>query len=63
MPLDSETIRYLTQSDAEQLLDEGERTAGLAMLRAVACWNTDSDLELPAVDLARRKLRSAGESW
>lgn len=51
------------QIDGEQLCDEGETAAGLALLRAVARWETDSDLESPAVDYAREALRRLGETW
>lgn len=51
------------QIDGEQLCDEGERSGGLALLRAVAGWETDSDLEAPAVEYARAALRRLGEPW
>lgn len=51
------------QMDAEQLYAEGDAAAGLALLRAVARWQTDSDLESPAVEYARAALRALGETW
>lgn len=51
------------QIDGEQLYDEGETAAGLALLRAVARWETVSDLDSPAVDYARQALLRLGEPW
>ncbi len=49
------------QMDGEQLYAEGDTAAGLALLRAVGRWETDSDLESPAVEYARAALRFLGE--
>lgn len=50
------------QFDGEMLCDEGH-PAGIPLLRAVARWTSDSDLDRAAVEFAQQKLTSLGQTW